>query len=505
MTDLQDLKQVTHFINGRLTQPSERQQAFYNSYNGAEQGKVSLASDQEVESAVAAAKEALAKWSATPALKRARIFFRYKELLEQNSERCAEILAIEHGKVFNDALGEIQRGIEIVEYVCGCPDLLKADYSLGVANNVDSYVLNQPVGVCVGITPFNFPYMVPLWMFPVAIACGNTFVLKPSEKDPTCPIILAQLLQQAGLPDGVFNVVNGDKQAVDSLLRHEDVAAISFVGSTAVAQYVYQTGCQHGKRVQALGGAKNHMIVMPDADITQASQALMGSAYGSAGERCMAISVAVAIGDETGDKLIKQLQPSVEVLRIGPGLGSGKNNDMGPLISKEHRERVLQYVDIGVSEGAQLLVDGRGFSCSDYPAGYFVGGCLFDKVKAHMRIYREEIFGPVLCVMRVHNLDEAIKLVNDHEYGNGTSIFTKDGTAAHEFSHRIQCGMVGINVPIPVPVAYHSFGGWKKSIFGSNNIYGPEGIRFYLRPKTITARWQPETESLANFNFPVNN
>ena len=498
------MRQVTHFIDGKITPASATTQPVFNSYSGETVAEVSIASVDETQRAIAIAKARLADWRNTPPLKRARIFFRYKALLEENAPRFAEMLATEHGKVYNDAMGEIQRGIEVVEFICGIPHLLKGEFSMNVGTGIDSYVLNQPVGVCVGITPFNFPFMVPLWMFPVAIACGNTFVLKPSEKDPSSSLILAELLQEAGLPDGVLNVVNGSKDAVNTLLMSPDTDAISFVGSTQIAKYIYETASAQGKRVQALGGAKNHMIVMPDASIDDTVRALLGAAYGSAGERCMAISVAVAVGDKTADALIAQLKPAVENLKIGPGVGAGKDNDMGPLISAEHLQKVREYVGLGVDEGAELVVDGRDFQVSDYPGGYFIGGSLFDKVTSSMRIYQEEIFGPVLVVLRVASLEEGLQLIADHEYGNGAVIFTKDGEAAHRFCDQVQSGMVGINVPLPVPVSYHAFGGWKRSIFGALNIYGPEGIRFYTKPKTVTARWKPDRSAISQFHFPVN-
>ena len=437
--------------------------------------------------AVAAAQAAFPAWAATPPLARARVLFRYKALLEEHAGELAAAITAEHGKVLADARGEVTRGIEVVEFACGAPQLLKGEHSMDVGRDVDSWSEYSPLGVVAGITPFNFPCMVPMWMFPVALACGNSFVLKPSERDPTAPMILARLLKEAGLPDGVFNVVHGDKTAVDALLDDPRVQAVSFVGSTPIAEYIYSRGSAKGKRVQALGGAKNHMVLLPDADLDQAAAALLGAAYGSAGERCMAISVAVCVGDATADALISRLKPMVEGLRVGPGHQG--EPDMGPLVTAAHRDKVRGYVDAGVAEGARLVVDGRGLKVEGAPDGFFLGGCLFDEVTPDMRIYREEIFGPVLCVLRVPDFEAALALVNEHEYGNGTAVFTRDGDAARQFAHRVQAGMVGINVPIPVPMAFHSFGGWKRSLFGPLHMHGPDGVRFYTRLKTITARW----------------
>ena len=448
--------------------------------------QVAFASRNETGRAVSAAAAAIPTWAATPPLQRARVLFRFKELIEQHRDELAGLITAEHGKVLADARGEVTRGLEVVEFACGIPHLLKGEFSENVGSGVDSWSLRQPVGVCVGITPFNFPAMVPLWMFPIAIACGNTFVLKPSEKDPSCPLRLAELLTEAGLPPGVFNVINGDREAVDTLLTHPQVSAVSFVGSTPVAEHIYRTAAEHGKRVQALGGAKNHMVVLPDADIELAANALMGAAYGSAGERCMAISVAVAVGD-AGDRLVRALQPKLKALKIGPG--TLPDVDMGPLVTGEHRDRVRGYIDTGVAEGATLVVDGRTTKITGAEAGFFLGASLFDDVTPAMRIYREEIFGPVLVVVRARSFTEALQLVSDHEFGNGTSIFTRDGRAAREFTHAVAAGMVGINVPIPVPMAFHSFGGWKRSLFGDLNVHGPDGVRFYTRLKTVTARW----------------
>ncbi|WP_332130175.1 CoA-acylating methylmalonate-semialdehyde dehydrogenase, partial [Azorhizobium caulinodans] len=434
------------------------------------------------------------------ALSRARIMFRFKELLDRNLDRLAVLITREHGKTVEDAKGELIRGLEVVEFACGIPHLLKGEFSDQVGRGIDVFSQRHPVGVCAGITPFNFPAMVPMWMFPVAIACGNTFVLKPSEKDPSTALVLAELLAEAGLPKGVFNVVNGDKEAVDALLTHPKVAAVSFVGSTAVGEYVYRTACAHGKRAQALCGAKNHLVVMPDADLDKTVDALMGAGYGSAGERCMAVSVAVAVGG-IGDALMEKLEPRVRALKVGPG--TDPDSEMGPLVTREHLAKVSGYVDLGVTEGAKLVVDGRGLKLQGHENGYYIGGCLFDDVTPDMRIYKEEIFGPVLSVVRVPAFDDALKLVNEHEYGNGTAIFTRDGDTARAFDYGVQAGMVGINVPIPVPVAFHSFGGWKRSIFGDRNVYGMEGVGFYTRVKTTTARWPNGQRGGAEFVMPV--
>jgi malonate-semialdehyde dehydrogenase (acetylating) / methylmalonate-semialdehyde dehydrogenase len=468
-----------HFIGGReVAGLSGRKGPVHNPATGELRGEVAYASADETRAAIAAAEAALPAWSAMPPLQRARIMFRFKALLEEHLDELAQLVTVEHGKVFSDARGEVIRGTEVVEFACGIPQMLKGEFSENVGTNVDSWSQRQPVGVCAGITPFNFPAMVPMWMFPVAIACGNTFVLKPSEKDPSCPMRVAQLLKQAGLPDGVFNVVNGDREAVDTLLTDPRVGAVSFVGSTPVAEYIYRTASAHGKRVQALGGAKNHMVVMPDADTENAASALIGAAYGSAGERCMAISVAVAVGD-AADPLVDALQRQLRQLKVGSGLDDGV--EMGPLVTREHRDRVGGYVDLGVQEGAQLVVDGRSLRVKGHEDGYFIGPCLFDHVEPQMRIYKEEIFGPVLCVVRAPDLATATRLVNEHEFGNGTAIFTASGEAARTFTQGVQAGMVGINVPIPVPMAFHSFGGWKRSLFGALHVHGPDGVRFYTR------------------------
>ncbi|AYV24818.1 MULTISPECIES: CoA-acylating methylmalonate-semialdehyde dehydrogenase [Vibrio] len=492
---------VSNFINGRMVEShSGRNADLFNPANGELRGQVQLSSASEALEAVAVAKQAQEAWQATPPLQRARVMFRFKALLEENADELATLISTEHGKVHSDALGELTRGLEVVEFSCGIPHLLKGEHSLNVGREIDSYSLMQPVGVCVGITPFNFPVMVPLWMIPVALACGNSFILKPSEKDPSASLKLAELLKQAGLPDGVFNVVQGDKEVVDALLESPDVAAVSFVGSTPIAEAIYSKGSANGKRVQALGGAKNHLVVMPDADLEGATNAIMGAAYGAAGERCMAISVAVAVGDETADRLVAQLKQKVEALRVGPGLGVSPENEMGPLVSEPHMNKVTEYIQSGVDQGATLVVDGRGINTS--APGYFVGGTLFDNVTPDMTIYNEEIFGPVLSVVRAKDYQEALQLINEHEFGNGTAIFTRDGDTARDFSEKVEIGMVGVNVPIPVPMAFHSFGGWKRSIFGPLNVHGNDGVRFYTRMKTVTARW-PKGQRESEFVMPT--
>jgi malonate-semialdehyde dehydrogenase (acetylating)/methylmalonate-semialdehyde dehydrogenase len=490
-----------HFVAGRhVVGTSGREGPVYNPATGALRGHVVFATADETRAAIAAAEAALPGWSAVTPLQRARVMFRFKALLEAHADELALTLTSEHGKVLSDARGEVTRGMEVVEFACGIPQLLKSEFTESVGTGVDSWSMRQPVGVCAGITPFNFPAMVPMWMFPVAIACGNTFVLKPSEKDPSVPLRVAELLKEAGLPDGVFNVVNGDREAVDVLLTDPRVAAVSFVGSTPVAEYIYRTASAHGKRVQALGGAKNHMVVMPDADVGNAASALIGAAYGSAGERCMAISVAVAVG-EAGDRLIEAVKQQLADLKVAPG--TADKADMGPLVTREHLERVRGYVDLGVREGADLVVDGRELRIKGYEQGYYLGPCLFDHVTPGMRIYREEIFGPVLCVVRVPDLDAALEIINAHEFGNGTAIFTASGEAARTFTQRVLCGMVGVNVPIPVPMAFHSFGGWKRSLFGPLHVHGPDGVRFYTRLKTVTSRWPTAARESAQFVMPT--
>ena len=495
------MKLINHFINGAHYQGQEKNTVeVFNPATGEVAARVALASKQETEEAIRVATKALPSWSNTPPLKRARVMFKFKELLEKHIDDLASMVTSEHGKVFSDAKGEIARGIEVVEFACGIPQLLKGEYTEQVGTGVDSYSVRQPLGVCAGITPFNFPVMVPMWMFPMAIACGNTFILKPSEKDPSASLLMADLLKEAGLPDGVFNVIQGDKTAVDTLLSDPRVSAISFVGSTPIAEYVYKTGTQYGKRVQALGGAKNHLVVMPDADIEQAVDALMGAAYGSAGERCMAISVGVVVGD-IADQLVARLIERTTELKIGNGIVN--EPDMGPLVTGAHLEKVKGYIEKGVSEGASLIVDGRNISVAGHENGFFIGGCLFDHVTPDMTIYKEEIFGPVLSIVRVDDFESAVQLINAHEFGNGVSLFTRDGHTAREFSTRIQVGMVGINIPIPVPVAFHSFGGWKRSLFGDHYAYGTEGVRFYTHLKTVTTRWPTDTRSGAEFTMPV--
>ncbi|XDZ65871.1 CoA-acylating methylmalonate-semialdehyde dehydrogenase [Alphaproteobacteria bacterium LSUCC0684] len=491
-----------NLINGEFVDGDAGSQPIFNPATGEETGSVSLSGAGIVDKAVAAAKAALPGWANTPPLKRARVMFNYKHLLEENLDAFAEAISTQHGKTKEDARGEVIRGIEVVEFACGIPHLLRGDYTRNVGPAIDSYSDRQPLGVMAGITPFNFPAMVPMWMFPMAIACGNTFILKPSERDPAAPQMAIELLEQAGLPKGVVNIVNGGKDAVDAILNHPDIKGVSFVGSTPIAEYVYTTGTANGKRVQALGGAKNHMVIMPDADMDQAVDALMGAGYGSAGERCMAISVAVPVGKETADRLVEKLAPKVRSIKVGPW--DDPEAEMGPLITRQHLDKVSGYIDAGVNEGADLIVDGRGFSLQGYENGYFIGGSLFDNVTTDMSIYKEEIFGPVLSVVRADTFESAVQMVNDHEYGNGTAIFTRDGDAARSFADQIEIGMVGVNVPIPVPVAYHSFGGWKRSLFGDHGAYGMEAVRFYTRLKTVTSRWPTGIRSGAQFNFPLN-
>jgi malonate-semialdehyde dehydrogenase (acetylating)/methylmalonate-semialdehyde dehydrogenase len=496
MTDLQ------HFIGGqRVAGASKRTAAVFNPATGEQAARVPLASASEVDAAVKAAAAAFPAWASSPPLRRARILMRFQRLLEDNADALAAAITAEHGKVLSDAKGEVTRGLEVVEFATGAPQLLKGEYTENVGTNVDSWSVRQPLGVVAGITPFNFPAMVPLWMFPVALACGNCFILKPSERVPTASLMMADLLKEAGLPDGVFSVVHGDKEAVDALLHHRGISGISFVGSTPVAKYIYETAAAQGKRCQALGGAKNHMIVMPDADMDQAVDALMGAAYGSAGERCMAVSVAVPVGEKTADELVRRLEPRVRALKIGPGVDA--ESEMGPLVTAQHRDKVKGYIDIGEQEGAKLVVDGRSFKMQGYEKGYFLGGSLFDHVTPDMRIYKEEIFGPVLAVARAQSFDNAVDMINAHEFGNGTAIFTRDGDAAREFVQRIQVGMVGVNVPIPVPMAFHSFGGWKSSLFGDHHMHGPEGVRFYTRMKTVTSRWPTGIRAGADFVMPT--
>lgn len=495
------METVCHHINGKEVTGSGTTIEITNPSTGMVIRDVANADTALVQAAIEAAKEAFPAWRDTPPAKRAQVMYRFKQLLEENADRIVHLISEEHGKTLEDAMGEVKRGIENVEYACGVPELLKGDYSHNAGPSIDAWSNHQPLGVVAGITPFNFPAMVPLWMYPMAIACGNAFILKPSEKDPTASLEIAKLLEEAGLPKGIINVVHGGREAVEALLDAPDVEAISFVGSTPVAESLYARACANGKRVQALGGAKNHAVVLPDADIENAANALMGAAYGSAGERCMAISVAVCVGDETADRLVASMKQKISGLKIGPGTESGL--DMGALITKEHRDKVIGYIEDGVAAGAKLVADGRNLKVPGHEDGFFVGGCLFDHVTADMRIYKEEIFGPVLCVVRVKTLDDAIALTNAHEYGNGTCLFTKDGEAARRFSDQIEVGMVGINVPLPVPVAYHSFGGWKRSLFGDLHAYGPDSVRFYTRRKAVSLRWPSKFEAArAEFSFP---
>jgi len=492
---------IGHVIGGRpVAGSSGRRQAVYNPATGAVARHVALASAEEVDAAVAAASAAWPAWANTPPLRRARILNAFLALLNENRDALATMITSEHGKVFTDAQGEVTRGIDIVEFATGIPQLLKGDYTEQVSTGIDNWTMRQPLGVVAGITPFNFPCMVPMWMYPVAIACGNCFILKPSERDPSASVFMAELFKQAGLPDGVFNVVQGDKVAVEAILAHPDIRAVSFVGSTPIAQHIYVTGARHGKRVQALGGAKNHMVVMPDANLDQAVDALIGAAYGSAGERCMAISVAVLVGD-VADRIVPMLAERAKSLIVKNGMEL--DAEMGPLVTSEAKARVESYIDSGVTEGATLVADGRGLAVAGHEKGFFTGGTLFDHVTPSMKIYREEIFGPVLSCVRVADFDAAVKLVNDNEYGNGVACFTSDGNVAREFARHIQVGMVGINVPIPVPMAWHGFGGWKASLFGDTHAYGEEGVRFYTRQKSVMQRWPASTPKGADFAMPT--
>ncbi len=491
-----------HFINGaEVRGESGRFGDVFNPTTGDVQAKVALASKSETEKAIASAEAAYPSWSAVNPQRRARVMFRFKELIEQNMDELAAMLSREHGKVIADSVGDVQRGLEVIEFACGIPHLLKGEYTEGAGPGIDLYSMRQSLGVVAGITPFNFPAMIPMWMFGVAIACGNTFVLKPSEKDPSVPRRLAELMQEAGAPEGVLNVVNGDKEAVDTILTDPRVQAVSFVGSSTIAEYIYQTCAAHGKRVQAMGGAKNHAIIMPDADLDRVVDDLIGAGYGSAGERCMAISVAVPVTQAVGDELVRRLKPRVEELRVGPSDQSGV--DFGPMVTREHRDKVKSFVDLGVEEGADLVVDGREFSLQGYEDGFYMGGCLFDHVKDDMKIYKEEIFGPVLSIVRADDFESAVALPSNHQYGNGVSIFTRDGDAARDFASRVNVGMVGVNIPIPVPLAYHTFGGWKRSAFGDVNQHGPEGVRFYTKIKTVTSRWPTGVRSGADFVIPT--
>ncbi|GAN80854.1 CoA-acylating methylmalonate-semialdehyde dehydrogenase [Acidocella aminolytica] len=495
------METLGHFINGKAVPGAgTRTLAVFNPATGAQSKQVAVATADEVNSAIEAAAAAFPDWAATPPLRRARVMFRFKDLLEQHADELASLISSEHGKVHSDAKGEVTRGLEVVEFACGIPELLKGEFTENVGTNIDSYSVRQALGVCAGITPFNFPAMVPMWMFPMAIACGNTFILKISEKVPSAALRMAELLKQAGLPDGVFNVVNGDKDVVDQLLHDPRIAAVSFVGSTPIAEYVYSTGTKAGKRVQALGGAKNHLVIMPDANLDQAVDALMGAAYGSAGERCMAVSVAVPIGP-IAEPLIERITERARALKIGPG--TDKEAEMGPLVTAQHKAKVEGYIAKGVEEGATLVLDGRGLKLQGNEDGYFTGPTLFDNVTPDMSIYKEEIFGPVLSVVRQNSFDDALALVNKHEFGNGAVIYTSDGDTARAFSNGVLAGMVGVNVPIPVPMAFHSFGGWKRSIFGDHAIHGREGVRFYTRIKTITSRWPTGIRKGAEFAMPT--
>ncbi len=492
---------IGHYINGQVhDSASERFSNVFNPATGEVQARVGLASQKTVDEAVASALKAFPVWSEQSSLRRSRVLFKFKELLDRHHDELAEIISREHGKVFSDAKGEVTRGIEIVEFACGAPNLLKTDFSDNIGGGIDNWNLRQPLGVCAGITPFNFPVMVPLWMIPLALATGNCFILKPSERDPSASLLMARLLTEAGLPDGVFNVVQGDKSAVDGLLQHPDIEAISFVGSTPIAEYIHQQATQRGKRVQALGGAKNHMIVMPDADLDQAADALIGAAYGSAGERCMAISIAVVVGD-VGDRLIEKLLPRIDQLKVGNGMQ--KDSEMGPLVTAEHKAKVEGFIDQGVAQGSKLIVDGRGFKVPGAEGGFFVGATLFDNVTTEMSIYQQEIFGPVLGIVRGADFASAVALINAHEFGNGVSCFTSDGGIARAFARTIKVGMVGINVPIPVPMAWHSFGGWKRSLFGDHHAYGEEGIRFYSRYKSVMQRWPDSIAKGPEFSMPT--
>jgi len=496
------MREIGHFIGGKTVKgTSGRFGDVFDPNTGEVQAKVALAKNSEVEHAIANAEAAQPAWAATNPQRRARVMFKFLELVQKEYDDLARLLSSEHGKTFPDAKGDIQRGLEVVEFACGIPHLMKGEYSTSAGPSTDLYSLRQPLGVVAGITPFNFPAMIPLWKCAPAIACGNAFILKPSERDPSVPMRIAELFLEAGLPAGIFNVVNGDKEAVDTLLNDRRVMAIGFVGSSAIAEYIYATGCANGKRVQCFGGAKNHMIVMPDADLDQAVDALIGAGYGSAGERCMAISVAVPVGENTADALMKKLIPRVENLKIGPSTDAGA--DYGPLVTKQARDRAKNYVDIGVKEGAKLVVDGRGFKMQGYENGFFMGGCLFDHVKPDMKIYKDEIFGPVLSVVRAKDYEEAVRLPSENEYGNGVAIYTRDGDTARDFVNRVEVGMVGVNFAIPVPLSYYTFGGWKRSGFGDLNQHGPDSIRFYTKTKTVTSRWPTGTKEGAEFVIPT--
>ena len=495
------MKKIKNYIHGKQVSISLKDLPVYDPSTGEEISTVVLSESDDFNEAIKSSKKALQVWSSTTPLNRSRIISKYKDLIIKNIDELASTISKEHGKTIEDAKGSVIRGMEVVEFACGIPHLLKGEFSQNVGTNIDSWSVRQPLGICAGITPFNFPAMVPMWMYPIAIACGNTFILKPSEKDPSCAIKLAELFSQAGLPDGVLNVVNGDKKIVDLIIQSKEISSISFVGSTPVAKYIYESSAKNLKRVQALGGAKNHLIVMPDANLNQAVDGIMGAAYGSAGERCMAVSVAVAVGD-IGEELVDKIHQNTKKLIISPW--TDKDSNMGPLISKEHLEKVKNYIDIGVREGATLVADGRDYKLQGYENGYFIGPSLFDHVKEDMTIYKEEIFGPVLSVLRVKNYEEALNLVNNHQFGNGTSIYTSDGEVARNFTTNSKIGMVGINVPIPVPMAFHSFGGWKQSLFGDHSMHGMEGVNFYTKLKTITSRWPKSIQTGPEFKMPTN-
>jgi len=495
------MKKISNYIHGKHEFYSSQEQSVFDPSTGEVCAKVVLSDIQDFEKVIESAKKGQTEWSNSTPLKRSRIISNYKNLIEKNLQVLAEIISKEHGKTLEDAKGSITRGLEVVEFACGIPHLLKGEFSQNVGSNIDSWSIRQPLGICAGITPFNFPAMVPMWMYPLSIACGNSFILKPSEKDPSCSIKLAELFSEAGLPDGVFNVINGDKNVVNLILESKEISAVSFVGSTPVAKYIYETSAKNHKRVQALGGAKNHLVVMPDANIEQAVNGIIGAAYGSAGERCMAVSVAVAVGDIAND-LVDKINNNIQKLRVSPW--TDKDSDMGPLISKEHLEKVKNYIDKGVNEGASLIVDGREYKIQGYEDGYFIGPTLFDNVTKNMSIYKDEIFGPVLSVVRAKNYDEALNLVNDHSFGNGASVYTSDGEAARHFTTHCKIGMVGVNVPIPVPMAFHSFGGWKQSLFGDHSMHGVEGIHFYTKLKTVTSRWPKSIQEGPEFVMPTN-
>ena len=495
------MQELTHYIGGEHVKgTSGRFADVFNPATGEVQARVPLASKEEMAKAVAIAAAAQPAWAATNPQRRARVMMKYVELLNRDMDKLAEALSREHGKTLPDAAGDVQRGLEVIEYCIGAPQLLKGEYTDGAGPGIDMYSMRQALGVTAGITPFNFPAMIPMWMFGPALACGNAFILKPSERDPSVPLMLAELMEEAGLPKGILQVVNGDKEAVDAILYDETIQSVGFVGSTPIAEYIYGTGCAQGKRVQCFGGAKNHMIIMPDADLDQAADALIGAGYGAAGERCMAISVAVPVGEETADKLIEKLVPRIEKLKVGP-YTSGNDVDYGPVVTAAAKQNILELVQTGVDQGAELVVDGRDFALQGYEDGFFVGPHLFDRVSPNMDIYKKEIFGPVLCTVRAGSYEEALKLAMDHEYGNGTAIFTRDGDSARDFANRINVGMIGINVPIPVPLAYHTFGGWKKSVFGDLNQHGPDAFKFYTRTKTVTSRWPSGIKDGGEFNF----